>query len=81
VPHDIAYAPAATTATASSRTRTIAAKAPVAFIAVPIGYSTGKAAAAINSREVTPPADTVTIHHIARLNKSLSWLTPILFRA
>jgi hypothetical protein len=59
VPHDIAYARAATTATPSSRTRTIAAKVPVAFITVPIG--TGEIAATITSPDVTPPADPVTV--------------------
>jgi len=35
VPHDIAYAPAATTATPSSHIRTVATKVPADFITVP----------------------------------------------
>jgi len=50
VSHGIAYVPAATTATPSSRTRTMAAKVPVAFIA-----------ATIKSPDVTPLADAVTV--------------------
>jgi hypothetical protein len=34
---------------------------PAAFIAVPIGSSTGKVAATIKSPDVTPPADAVTV--------------------